>query len=384
MKLPDFRLEVFFSRWEFDVRYNLSASAAQSWRLDELLSMATAADRERFDRLALGYIPPAGTPELRAEIAGTYEHVQPDNVLCFCGAEEGLFCAMHALLAPGDHAIVTTPNFQSTEELPLEVCGDISAWPLRPERDWEPDIDDLRAALRPNTRLIAVNFPNNPTGKVPRRETWDALIELARERGLWLLSDEVFRGLERGEALPQAVDVYERGLSLNVMSKSYGLAGLRLGWIACRQAGVLERLERIKHYLTICNPAPSDLLAVIALKARQQILGRNRAIVADNLLLLERFFAGYPDLFEWHAPQGGCVAFPRYLGSEGGEEWCRRLVEESGLLLLPGSLFQSKLGGLPDNHFRIGYGQTDLPKALGALDGVLKRQAIPPESTRAG
>lgn len=371
MKLPDFRLEVFFSRWEFDVRYNLSASAAQSWRLDELLAMASPEDRERFEKLPLGYIPPPGTPELRQQIAATYDTVEPDQVLSFCGAEEGLFCAMHALLQAGDHTIVTTPNFQSTEELPLQICGEVSGWPLRPENQWEPDLAELKALLRPNTRLLAVNFPNNPTGKVPARETWDALIELARQRGLWLLSDEVFRGLEAGAAQPQAADLYERALSLNVTSKAYGLAGLRLGWIACQDREIIHQLEKVKHYLTICNPAPSDALACIALKAGGQLLGRNRALVQANRSLLQAFFARHPERFAWMPGDGGCVGFPRYLGPEGGENWCRTIVEKHGLLLLPGSLFRSQLGDLPGDHFRIGFGQADFPVALRELESVL-------------
>jgi aspartate/methionine/tyrosine aminotransferase len=380
VKLPDFRLEVFFSRWEFDVRFNLSASAAQCWRLDELLALASDEDRERFARLPLNYIPPPGTPELREQIAATYEAIAPDQVLSFCGAEEGLFCAMHALLQAGDHAVVTTPNFQSTEELPLQICGQVSAWPLRAENNWEPDLDELRAALRPNTRLLAVNFPNNPTGKVPARATWQALIALAREKGLWLLSDEVFRGLEAGEPLPQAADLYERALSLNVTSKAYGLAGLRLGWIACQDREVIHKLERVKHYLTICTPAPSDALACIALKARERLLGRNRSIVQSNRTLLLQFFARHADRFAWSPGEGGCIGFPRYLGGEGAETWCQTMVEKHGLLLLPGSLFRSRLGesdsdsdshNVQGNHFRIGFGQSDFPQALRELENVL-------------
>jgi aminotransferase class I and II len=159
-------------------------------------------------------------------------------------------------------------------------------------------------------------LPNNPTGAVPDEGTWRALAGLCEERGIWLFSDEVYRGLELPprSPLPQAADLSSAALSLNVMSKAYGLPGLRIGWIACRDHQVLCRLERAKHYTSICNSAPSEVLALIALRARETILTRNRQIVARNLSAFGTFFARFPDPFEWAPPDGGCVAFPRYLG----------------------------------------------------------------------
>jgi aspartate/methionine/tyrosine aminotransferase len=153
------------------------------------------------------------------------------------------------------------------------------------------------------------------------------------------------------------VEAYERGLSLGVMSKAYGLPGLRVGWIAARNHDLLGRMERIKHYLSICNAGPSEHLATIALKARGQVIGRNVALLKDNLQAVEAFFAEYPGRFDWQRPDGGCVAFPRYLGGDGVEAFCRRLVEDAGIVLLPASIYKSSLNPTSPDRFRIGFGR---------------------------
>lgn len=374
MNLPEFRLESFFGVWEFKARYHLTASDAQTMEIPELLEMASDADRRRWGNLPLGYIPTEGTYELRHAIAQTYEAITPDDVLCFAGAQEGLYCAMHALLTADDHAIVLVPNYQSLESVPRSICA-VSGIALHAERDWTLDLDELRALLRPNTRMVAVNFPNNPTGKNVDRKTFEQIVALCRERGIYVFSDEVYRGIERDERvrLPQAADLYERALSLNVVSKAYGLPGLRVGWIACRDHDVLARMLKLKHYLSICNSAPSELLACIAVKARERILGRNRTLALDNLRKLDAFFAKHRQLFEWYTPEGGCIAYPRYLGSEGVEAFCARLVEKAGVLLLPASMYRSELLPTPADRFRIGYGRRGMDEALAAFEAFLSQ-----------
>jgi aspartate/methionine/tyrosine aminotransferase len=373
-ELRAFELEVFFSKWEFTARHHLCASDMQSMTLTELLALADDADRKAWDSLYLGYTETWGGAGLREVIASTYERVGAEDVLTFVGAQEGIFAAMHALLRAEDHAIVAIPNYQSVESVPLSIC-ETTGVALDPARTWELDLDGVRDAIRPNTRVISFNFPHNPTGKVISRATLDALIAIARERGIYLFSDEVYRGVERRPEmmLPQVADLYERGISLGVMSKSYGLPGIRVGWIACRDREVLGRMERMKHYTSICGAAPSELLAQIALKARERILARNRALIGKNLPMLETFFGQHEDLFEWYTPDGGCIAYPRYIGRDGVEEFARRLVEESGVLLLPASVYRSELGATPTDRFRIGYGRDNVEAGLAVLRGHLKR-----------
>ncbi len=371
--LPDFRLETYFSKWEFSARYHMTASDAQSMSLKDLLALADAPDREAFETLSLGYTQTFGAPELLDVIASTYERQTPADLLCFAGAEEGLYVAMHALLDKGDHAIVVTPNYQSSETIPLSLC-EVTGVALDPEQGWTLDIDALAAAIRPNTRLISINFPHNPTGKILERERFDALVNLCRKHGIYLFSDEAYRllGLGAGGQLPAVADVYERGLSLAVMSKPYGLPGLRIGWIACQDRALLSRMERMKHYLSICNAGPSEVLARIALKAREPILARIHQLMRHNLALLDGFFREFEGLFEWYRPDGGCIAYPRYLGAEGVERFATDLVERTGVLLLPSSIYASALGPVPQDRFRIGYGRAHMEEGLEVFGNYLR------------
>ncbi len=372
-RLPDFRLEAYFSSWEFAARHHLTASDAETTTVAELLALGTDADREAFAALRLGYTETWGTPPLRAAIASTYETCAADDVLVFAGAEEAIYWLMRLLAGPGDHLVVTVPNYQAIETLPLANGADVTGVLLDPLDGWRLDVDAVRAALRPSTTAVVVNVPNNPTGALPDQATWRALAELCDDAGVRLVSDEVYRGIELDPArtLPQAADLLPAAVSVNVMSKAYGLPGLRVGWVACRDQALLEALERHKHYTSICDAGPSEFLATVALRARDQVLARTRGIVAANLPVFGAFFARHPDLFEWAAPDGGCVAFPRYLGADGVEAFCRELVETEGVLLLPASIYASDLADVPADRFRIGVGRRDPEPALEALERFL-------------
>ena len=371
--VPPFRLETYFSRWEFAARHHLTASDAQTLTVAELLAYGTEQDRAEFDELALGYTPTWGTARLREAIAATYDSCSSDDVLVFAGAEEAIFWSMQVLAGPGDHVIVTVPNYQALETIPLTTGAQVTGIRLDEASGWQLDLAEVRAALRPTTRVIAVNFPNNPTGAVPDQNTWRELIQLCAEREIRLISDEVYRGLELDptRTLPQAADLDERALSINVMSKSYGMPGLRIGWVACRDHAVLEALERHKHYTSICSAGPSEFLAAMALGAADRIQARNRDLITENLAHFDAFFARRPDLFEWAHPDAGCVAFPRYLGPDGVETFCRQLVEEAGVLLLPASVYFSDLAQVPVDRFRIGVGRSNPGPALEAFEHYL-------------
>ena len=363
--MRDFALERYFSKWEFTAKYHMTASDIESMSLSELLAMASPKDRNSFEQLWLGYTETYGHPELRSEIAKTYDTAMPSDILCFAGAEEGVYIAMRVLLNKEDHAIVTVPNYQAAETIPLDIC-EVSGVALDENENWALDIDRVKQAIRPNTKLISINFPNNPTGAVLDKERFQALVSLCREQGIYLFSDEVYRLVERDESirLPQAADVYEKGISLNVMSKAYGLPGLRIGWIMTKDAGLLKKMERYKHYLSICNSAPSESLAIIALKAKDRILEHNRALVNHNAEKLGVFFNEFPEQFQWQRPDGGCVGFPRYLGPEDTNQFCEDLVEKTGVLLLPPKIYHSELITPPRDRFRIGFGRKNIEQGL--------------------
>jgi aspartate/methionine/tyrosine aminotransferase len=368
-ELPEFALEVYMGEWEFAARHHLTASDAQTLTIAELEAMADPEQRAAFHELPLSYTPTWGTPALLQAIADTYEGLGPEHVLTFAGAEEAMFWVLQELAGPGGHAIVTVPNYQSMESLTIATGADVDGLVLRPETGWALDLETLEGLLRPTTTLVCVNFPNNPTGALPDTATFERLVQLCDERGIRLFCDEVYRGLELDPArtLPQACDLSERALSLNVMSKAYGLPGLRIGWLATHDRDLLERLERRKHYTSICNAGPSEFLATLALRHGDAVRARNRAIIERNLPVFDAFFARWDALFEWEHPQGGCVCFPRYLGGDAGR-FCRELVEQAGVVLLPADIYASALGSVPGDRFRIGVGRRDPERALAALD----------------
>jgi aspartate/methionine/tyrosine aminotransferase len=371
VRIPDFALERYFARWEFNVRYLLCASDVEGYPMRELLDLADSESRAMWDGLALGYTESTGHPLLRREIASLYDTIEPEEVLTFAGAEEAIFCLMNVLLAAGDHAIVTWPGYQSLYEVARANGTDVTLHELRESSRWALDLDLLRRQVTPATRLIVVNLPHNPTGMLPDRSTFDGLVEIASESGAYLLVDEVYRGLEFDEAdrLPTGADSMPLGISLGVMSKSYAMAGLRIGWLASHDMDLLTRVARFKDYTTICSSAPSEVLAIIALRARDHTLARSRSIVAANLERLDGFFGDWADRFEWVRPRGGSIGFPRLtVPGIRIDDWAADLVEVEGVLLLPGSQF-----GHPGNHFRVGFGRTNLPDALEHLEAFAER-----------
>ncbi len=371
MRIADFALERYFARWEFAIEHLLCASDVQAYPMRDLLDLADDETRSLWDGLALGYTESTGHPLLRREIAGLYDRLEPDDVLVFAGAEEGIFCLVNVLLGPGDHAIVTWPGYQSLYEIARAAGAEVTLHELREEAGWGLDLERLRDQVMPATKLIVVNAPHNPTGMLPDRSTFDGLVGIAEDAGAILLMDEVYRFLEFEEAdrLPTGADASARGVSLGVMSKSFAMAGLRIGWLATRDRDLLERCASFKDYTTICASAPSEILALIGLRARETVLERSRGIVTENLERLDAFFEAWADRFSWVRPRAGSVGFPRLtVPGVGIDEWAAGLVEAEGVLLLPGSQFE--YGG---NHFRLGFGRTDLPEALARLDAHASR-----------
>ncbi len=374
MRIADFALERYFARWEFAVKHVLCASDVEGWSMAGLLDLADDETRELWSGLKLGYSESTGHPLLRAEIASLYDSVDPDGVLVFAGAEEAVYCLFMTAIGPGEHMIVTWPGYQSLYEVARAAGAEVSLHELREEDGWALDVDRLVRSIRPTTRMVVVNAPHNPTGMLPTVAEWRRLAEACTDAGIRLVADEVYRFLENddAEALPAGADLDERAISLGVMSKSFALAGLRIGWLATRDRAVLERCARMKDYTTICSSAPSEVLALIGLRARDAVLARSRAIVAANLPVLDDFFARRADTFSWVRPRGGSTAFPRLVtGGPAGssaDAFAASLVEATGVLLLPSSTF-----GFGDSHFRFGLGRTDLPQAVEALEGYLER-----------
>lgn len=369
MKVEPFALERFFARHEFQARHVLCASDCESYSLSELLAMEPGA-AEAFSGLRLGYTETAGHPDLRREIAGLYQGISAADILVFAGAEEAIFVFMNAMLKAGDHLVVHAPCYQSLASVAAAAGCLVTRWEAADGQGWSLDPEWLSRQITPATRAVVVNFPHNPSGYLPAAELFAQITDIARQRGLFLFSDEVYRFLEykAEDRLPAACEIYEKGVSLGVMSKAFGLAGLRLGWVACRNHEILRAMAELKDYTTICTAAPSEFLSLLALRHRQEILGRNLEIIGRNLEYLDVFFEKHERFFSWQRPRAGPVAFPAVTFAKSSDDFCAGLLANQGVLLLPGRVF-----GAAAQHFRIGFGRRDFREGLEKFAAFMKK-----------
>jgi aspartate/methionine/tyrosine aminotransferase len=369
MHLHPFKLERYFAKYEFTAQYLLCSSDCESVTIQDLLALEPDT-LDSFHRHWLGYTESQGAPTLRQAICRLYTTVQPHEILVHSGAEEAIFLFMHAALQSGDHVVVHSPCYQSLVEVARSIGCDVTPWQAHERNGWALDLDDLKRHLRPNTRVIVINSPHNPTGFLMPRDHFRVVNRIAWENGIVLFSDEVYRESEyaSSDRLPAACDVDDRAVSLGVMSKTYGLPGLRIGWIATHNAALYARMAMWKDYTTICNSAPSEFLAELALRHRQVLIQRNLGIITRNLAILDSFFAQHADRFTWIRPRAGPIAFPRLVG-EGVESFCHELVTTANVLLLPGAVYDDQ-----GNHFRIGFGRKNLPEAIARLEEFLRSQ----------
>jgi aspartate/methionine/tyrosine aminotransferase len=367
MNLPPFKLERYFSRYEFAAPYLLSSSDCEPLTLEYLLSIADSGSRKLWADLTLGYTESNGHPQLREEIAQLYEKVTPDEILISV-PEEGIFIALNVLLSSGDHVIVTYPGYQSLYQVAESLGCRVTHWQPEENKGWYFDPEFLESQITPQTKMIIINFPHNPTGSLPERCIFEKIISIAEKSGIYILSDEMYRGLEYSpeNRLPAACDISPLAISLSGMSKVYGLAGLRLGWLATRNHKIYTRLASFKDYTTICNSAPGEILALMALRAGKTIITEQRNRISRNLNLLRAFFIRHQDLFSWNEPQAGTIGFVRLRTDLSSTEFCRKTVEKSGVLLLPSSVYD-----YGESHFRVGFGRENLQKCLEHFEASL-------------
>lgn len=361
MRIKPFLIERYFAQYEFSVKHLLSASDCESLSLQDVLNLADAEGRNLWDRLSLGYTESQGHPKLRQQIAQLYQNISSDQLLV-AAPQEAIFLTMTALLKAGDHAIVTFPGYQSLYQIAEDMGCKLTRWELKPAGiRWTLDLDFLKAHIGDQTKLLVINFPHNPTGFVPSREEWDGILDLARQHDLILFSDEMYWHLEQQpeDHLPAVCDCYEKGISLFGMSKTLSLPGLRIGWLATRNQQLMKHLVTQKDYTTICSSAPSEVLALITLRASDEIIAKNQELLRSNLQIARTFFAQYPHWFEWLEPQGSSVAFPKLRFSKFAVfDLCQGLLAAKSVMILPGDVFEC-----PD-HFRLGMGRKDFPQAL--------------------
>lgn len=354
MKIRDFGVEMWMNAYENDCTHNLAETCVRSLTVEELLDLSGKREETLEQlvqtRLTYGDIP--GSPRLRQAIAGLYQAMSPERVTITNGAIGANALTMLTLVEPGDRVISVLPTYQQHYSIPESIGAQVDILQLREENGWLPDLDELRGLVKKaggKVQLININNPNNPTGSVMEEPMLREIAGIAREAGAWLLCDEVYRGLcHQGDAYTASVaDLYEKGISTGSMSKVYSLAGLRLGWIAGPRE-LTERLERQRDYHIISVGRLDDLLASVALESREAISARNLAICREGGRLLAEFVAGEPHI-TYVKPKGGTTAFLRYDLPMESAELCRRLQEETGVMLLPGSALDM------EGYLRIGY-----------------------------
>lgn len=361
MSLKPFSLERYFARYEFSVKYLLSSSDCDGLLQSDLLQLADDETRSLWEGLELGYTESLGHPLLRDEIGKLYQGITGDDCLVAV-PEEGIFIALNSILQRGDHVICTFPGYQSLYEVAEGLGCQVTRWEPEEESGWRFDPGFLEQQIRPNTKLAIVNFPHNPTGYLPSKEDYERIVESARKRGLYLFSDEMYRFLEYNSdhRLPSACEVYDRAISLCGMSKSFGMAGARIGWLVTKDKRLFASMAAFKDYTTICSSAPSEVLAIIALRAKDAIISRHLTRIGRNIGLLDKFFQEYQDMCEWVRPQAGTIGFPRLKGTLNALDFCQTVAKEANIMLVPSTVFD-----YGDRHFRVGFGRENTPEALG-------------------
>jgi len=317
-----------------------------------------------WNNLKLGYTESLGHPILRKEITALYKTISPENVLVVT-PEEGIYIVMNTILKDGDHAITTFPGYQSLYEIAHSLKCEVSKWmPKEDEKGWIFDINEFQSLIKKNTKLVVINFPHNPTGATLQTQELEQIIDFAKQKSIIVFSDEMYRFLEydKNDQLTAACDMYDNAVSLFGLSKSFALAGLRIGWLTTKNTDLYHQCALLKDYTTICSSAPSEILAIIALRAKGKIFTRNLNIINNNLNLLDDFFENYAEMFFWYKPKAGPIAFPTLKSKLDVEDFCLDLIDKKGVLLLPSNLYN-----YDSNSFRIGFARKNMPQALDRL-----------------
>ena len=371
MQITPFRIEQYMAKYEFTAKYLLSSSDAESVTIADLLAFEPGA-HDAFLKHRCGYTESPGAPWLREALAPIYSSIASDQLIVVSAAEEAIFLFYHALLTPQDHAIVETPCYESALTVPKSTGAAVSEWRRKPENSWVHDLSALEALIRPNTRALYINTPHNPTGLNMTPQILRGVLDLAAKHGIYVLSDEVYRELEHDPAtrLAAACDLYDHALSLGSVSKTYGLPGLRLAWLASHDRNLLQEIVSLKHYTTICASAPSEFLTALAFRHRQKLIDRNLQIVRHNLPLLTAFFARHADLFDWTPPNASTIGFVRFKPQQDVLAFCENTVRDAGVLLLPGTVYDEP------RHIRFGFGRKNMSEGLAQLEFYLQQRSL--------
>jgi aspartate/methionine/tyrosine aminotransferase len=372
MKIKPFKLERYYTAHEFSAKYSLCNSDSEAMTINNLLSFEEGA-KEAFHNLWLGYTESKGHPNLRRDIAAIYSVIKPKEVLVCSGAQEPIFLFSQANLNSQDEVIVQTPCYQSLQSVPESIGCKVFSWTVKYKGNTPTfDIEELENLITNKTKVLYLNTPHNPTGFHFSKEEQQAIIHIARANNIIIFCDEVYRELEHAPeyAIPAFADIYENGVSVGVMSKTYGLPGLRIGWLASKNTSLLEKTAILKEYTTICNAGPSEFLAGVALRNRKKIIKRNLEIINKNLSLFNAFFNKYDDLFSWYRPNAGPITLVKMKFSKDDTSFADKVLKKQSILLLPGAIYNY------EGFFRIGFGRTIIPKSLKQFELFVEKNLL--------
>jgi len=377
MPIEPFHLERYFADFEFETPILLGASDCETMSVGDLFDLDPSA-RGRFEEMRLGYTHSRGDAELRAAVADSYgKEVGPEDVLVHAAGVEVITTLMLATLGPGDRMLVQMPCYQVLRTAPVMAGAEVDRLATDPREGWQVTVEAVEEALTPDTRVVALNSPHNPTGRVIPREELRRIAELCGDRGIVLFVDEAYRGTRYEGPVDEfsASELGEHVVTLGLVSKGYGLPGLRLGWLVCRDPSMRAAVERVKDYTTICAPGPSELLATIAIRSRDRILTATRERLRAHLDLLAPLLRARSDLLDWVPPDAGPITFPTLHeaavreitgGTMDDRAVAERIRTEAGVLVIPGSLFDAPVPGL-----RIGFGRANFPDGLARFEAWL-------------
>jgi len=351
MHIEPFGVEIWMNEWETKCEWNLAETCVESITIAELLALAGKNDTDLSELLAMKmtYGAIEGSKRLRRAICALYDQQKPENVIVTHGTIGANMLVHKTLVSAGDRIVAVVPTYQQHYSIPASIGADVHPLQLRGENGFLPDLDELRELVVPDTKLIAINNPNNPTGALMDRAMLEQIAAIARDVDAWVLCDEVYRGTDQtglGSTVSIA-DVYEKGISTASVSKAFALAGLRLGWIAAPRE-VIEAVAIHRYYDTISVGMINDHFATLALENRDKVLGRSQAITRGNLEILAEWVAEQP-LITWVKPKSGTTALLKFDLPMTSREFCVALLNETGVMFTPGSALNM------EGYVRIGY-----------------------------
>ncbi|KYC45073.1 MAG: Aspartate aminotransferase [Candidatus Methanofastidiosum methylothiophilum] len=372
MKIRELELERYLAKYEFLAPYIFCTSDSESFEINQLLEMDVEYS-EKLKKLKLSYVDPQGSEYLREEISSLYSNVSSEEIVILSGAAEGIFVIMNALLEKGDHVIVQWPCYQPLYEIPAAIGCQVTKWEMEENSKWELDLDFFRDNIKNNTKMVIINNPHNPTGYLFSTEFVTQLVNIAKEKNIWIFSDEVYRFSEYDEKNRTSAisDIYDKGISLGAMSKVFGLGGLRIGWASIKDKEVMRKVISFKDYTTICCSSTSEMISALAIRNRNQIIKRNMHIIKANLDLLDDFFKKYNHLLEWVRPKATAIGFPKIKFDMDIKDFSNDLLEKKGVLILPGYVF-----GDYNKNFRIGFGKLNTKEVLKKFEEYISENLI--------